>query len=168
MIAAMRIEFMVPPDEARQRRMLQAMFGRQWRRVQVTGVIVVLLGAAAFAVFLGSGTASMIRPAVGLMLTGILLITLWYRIPGKTMRRNATVLNQIVSYEITEEEVGTSTSLGHSAVRWSAFTSAQESPEFWVLRVGQNPAVTIPRTYVPAADVAQLRGYMVQRGLLPV
>jgi hypothetical protein len=167
MIAAMRIEFMVPPDEARQRRMLQAMLGRQWRRMQVVGVVVVLLGAAAFALFLGSGRASMIGVAVGLMLAGILLITLPYRVPGKIMRKNAAVFNQIVSYEITEEEIGTSASLGRSAVRWSAFTSAEESPEFWVLWVGQSPAATIPRAYVPAPAVAQLRGYMVQRGLLP-
>jgi hypothetical protein len=35
-----------------------------------------------------------------------------------------------------------------------------------VLRVQQNPAVTIARAHAPAADVA-LRGYLVQRGLLP-
>lgn len=143
------------------------MFGRLWRKMQVVGIILVVLGAVLLPLFLGSGKASMFGAAVGLMLAGILLITQPYRLPGKIMRKNAAVFNQIVSYEITEEEIGTTASLGRSAVRWAAFTSAEESPEFWVLRVGQNPAMTIARAYVPQADAAQLRGYMVQRGLLP-
>lgn len=147
--------------------MLRAMFGRLWRRMQFTGMAVVLIAAALLALFLGSGRTSMFGAAVGLMVAGILLITLPYRLPAKIMRKNPAVFNQIVSYEITEEEVGTTASLGRSAVRWAAFTSGEESPEFWVLRIGQNPAATIPRAYVPEADVAQLRGYMVQRGLLP-
>lgn len=166
-IAAMRIEFMVPPDEARQRRMIWATFGRRWRRIQVRGMVVVMLGAAAFALFVDWGGAAMLVSAAGLILAGIFLITLPYRIPGKAMRKNPSAFNQIVSYEITEEEVGTAASLGRSAVRWAAFTSVEESPEFWVLRVGQRPAAIIPRAYVPQADAAQLRGYMVQRGLLP-
>ncbi len=154
----MHISFTVEPDHARARRAIQTTMGGKLLRLYVLGAVVAAIGVVMFAYDIPSGAAPV---ALG---AGLVCFP-WFVSRAAAQTRTG-ILGETVTYELTDADVQAHTRSLNVGYRWESVQGVRETPEFWVLTVaGINPLV-LPRTELPPAAAAEVRAFLVRRGLL--
>jgi hypothetical protein len=116
-------------------------------RVRIAGSVLVVMGALLFFPELDAMPAGGALIAVGLMF-------LFY-VPFMALRRSSEVvapaLREPWKYQLDEERLTVATPLATSEYRWDRFTSAQEFPEFWLLRTAlvRQAVILVKHAFTP-------------------
>ncbi|MDG6102134.1 YcxB family protein [Dactylosporangium aurantiacum] len=155
----MHISFTVEPDPARARRAIRTTMGGKLLRLYILGAVVAGVGVVMSVNHIPSGAAPV---ALG---AGLLCFP--WLVSRAAAQARTGMLGETVTYELTDADVQAHTRSLNVGYRWESVQAVRETPEFWVLTVaGINP-LAVPWKQLPAADAAEVRAFLVGRGLLP-
>jgi hypothetical protein len=138
-------EAVVTPDiyRAAVRRLSRANF----LRIRIIGAILIAMGA----LLLVPGMDS-IPAGAGLIAAGLAFVFyVPYAALQKSLRVSAPALGEPWKYEFGEDLLKVSNPLATSEYRWSGFRSADERPEFWLLRTAlkNHAIIVVKRAFTP-------------------
>jgi len=159
------IRFDVPADPAYPSRVAAALTIDQLRKYLYLGAALAATGMAGLAVARSLGWGDQIQP---LWLTGGLLAMLYWPWVRLRARRRSSGYAVEGAYEITDDNILMRSGSQSSGIAWDGVDQVKDTPEFWILYVGQMPATVIPRRLMSAEDAETLRAYLTERGLLQV
>lgn len=164
--SGVHIRFDVPADPAYPSRVAAALTIDQLRKYLYVGAVLAAAGAAGLAVSRSLGWGDQIQPLWLTMLMGGLLAILYWPWVRLRARRRSSDYAVEGAYEITDDNILMRSGSQSSGIAWDGVDRVKDTPEFWVLYVGQMPATVIPRRLLSAEDAETLRAYLAERGLL--
>ncbi|ABP53108.1 hypothetical protein Strop_0629 [Salinispora tropica CNB-440] len=166
--SGVHIRFDVPADPAYPSRVAAALTIDQLRKYLYLGAALAATGMAGLAVARSLGWGDQIQPLWLTMLTGGLLAMLYWPWVRLRARRRSSGYAVEGAYEITDDNILMRSGSQSSGIAWDGVDQVKDTPEFWILYVGQMPATVIPRRLMSAEDAETLRAYLTERGLLQV
>lgn len=146
--------------------MAAALSSVRLRRFGYIGAALAVVGAIGLAVSRGFAWGEQISPLWIAMVVGGLLSLLyspWVRLRA---RRRSSRYAVEGSYDITDDNIMMRSGSESGGIAWDGVAQVRDTPEFWIVYVGQMPATVIPRRLMSAEDAETLRAHMAKRGLL--
>ncbi|MFT8245361.1 YcxB family protein [Roseomonas sp. BN140053] len=134
--------------------------GLSWRLVLSGALVMAMAG-----VLLATGDRSwVLGVTVTVPLLGFLLVAAVWRLRlREASGRVRRMEQQRAEFVLDEAGIAVTSSLGHSAMPWSAVTETWAQPGYWMLFIAPNNFFTLPTAEVPAAAMAFLRSRVTPR-----
>jgi hypothetical protein len=131
-------------------------------KIRVVGAIIAVCGAVLVLPVMNALPLGAALLGVGLMLV--------FWVPSRALKRSeqaaAPALAKPWSYEVEDETIKASTFFASSEYRWENFQSAEEYPDFWLLRtVIRNHAVVVVKQAFTPEDQMSLAMIIQRHGL---
>jgi hypothetical protein len=164
--SGVHIEFDVPADPAYPGRVAGVLSGVQLRKYGYIGAVLVVLGAVGLALARAFDPVDRVTPLfVAMVVAGVLslLFPQWVRFNA---RRRSSGYAVEGGYDITDENILMRSGAESGGIAWDGVTRVADTPEFWIVYVGRQPATVIPRAFMSPAEAETLRAFLAERGLL--
>ncbi|BCJ57576.1 YcxB family protein [Micromonospora endophytica] len=161
----MHIRFDVPADPTYPGRVAAALTGVQLRKYGYVGAVLTAVGVVVFAVSRGFSWGPQVTPLWMAMIVGGLLAMLYWPLMRWRARRRSGRYAVEGGYDITDDNIMMRSGVESAGIAWEAVTQVKDTPEFWIVYVGQMPATVIPRWLMSADDAETLRVFLAGRGL---
>ncbi|MEV6810853.1 YcxB family protein [Micromonospora sp. NPDC051296] len=162
----MHIRFDVPADPAYPGRVAAALSSDRLRKYAYFGAALTAVGAIGFAASRGFAWGEQTSPLwITMIMGGLLSMLYWPWIRLRARRRSSRYAVK-GHYDITDDNIMMGSGSESGGIAWDGVTQVRDTPEFWIVYVGQTPATVIPRRLMSAEDAETLRAFMTKRGLL--
>ncbi|HEY3507443.1 MAG TPA: YcxB family protein [Actinocatenispora sp.] len=162
----MDIRFVLPARDERITRLVWFLYGRQFRVLRWIGVV--SLGAAVVLVALmaltGVHAADVFVAVVAVAAAAVLLA--YPALAVRRVRRTQPYAGASWSYRLTDDGVAVTGAPATQNFAWDGFQRADETAGDVFLLITPNFAVQLPKDLLGEADLAELRAFLVGRGLL--
>lgn len=161
-----RIRFDIPADPAYPGRVAAALSRVRLRKFSTIGLVLVVLAAIGLVISrLVDWGDRILLLCFTLALGGVLsmLFPPWVR---SRARRRSSGYAVDGSYDITDDNIMMRSGTESSGIAWEGVSRVVDTPGFWIVYVGRMPATVIPREFMTEEDVATLRAFLTERGLL--
>lgn len=162
----MDIRFVLPARDERITRLVWFLYGRQFRVLRWIGVVG--LGAAAVLVVLmawnGVHAGDVVATVAAVAAAAVLLT--YPSLVVRRVRRTQPYAGASWGYRLTDDGVAVTGAPATQNFAWDGFQRAEETAGDVFLLITSNFAVQLPKDLLGGADLAELRAFLVGRGLL--
>lgn len=162
----MDIRYVLPAGDERVTRLVWFVYGRQFRVIRAIGVVGLVAAAVLVALMALDGVhAADVFVAVVAVAASAVLLT-YPRLAVHRVRRTQPYAGESWEYRLTDDGVEVTGAPATQSFTWDGFQRAAETPTDVYLLATRTFALQLPKDLLGEADLAQLRAFLVGRGLL--
>jgi hypothetical protein len=162
----MDIRFVLPPGDERLTRLVRFLYRRLFRVLRASGVVLCLAAAVLVVLLVLDGA----QPTdVVVLVAAVAIAALAFGYPAwavRRIRRTQPYAGESWQYRLTEDGVSITGRPATQSFSWDGLQRVEETADDVYLLVGKYVAVQLPKQLLSEPDLAELRAFVAERGLL--